>query len=121
MENPRPIDEEEADLMDPASWEEDSAEVRKPVKKPRAVVSVAFQSADFEIVATKAREQGKTVSGFIREAALSQAENRVTSIHWSATSYVISMQGTMFPTTHIHAPAVNMESSPRDGSGLAVS
>ncbi len=90
--------------MNPASWDDDP-EVRQPVKKPRAVVSVAFPSADFELVAAKARENGVTVSGYIREAAVAQATNPVISVGWSATHSVFSTQGSVFPTTLIDAPA----------------
>ena len=109
MEHARQTDREERELMDPESWDDDNVEVRQPVKKSRAVVSVAFAATDFELVAAKALEQGTTVSGYVREAALAQAKNRVTSILWSTTDLVFSMQGSTFPTTHINAPAVGVE------------
>lgn len=105
MRNSRPVDSEEEELMDPASWDDDTAEVRKPVKKPRAVVSVAFPATDFELVAAKAREGGLTVSGYIRQAAVARATNPVLTVGWSATHSVFTTQGPAFPTTLIDAPA----------------
>lgn len=105
MRNSRPVDREEEELMDPESWDDDAPEVRQPVKKPRAVVSVAFPAADFELVAAKARENGATVSGYIRQAAVAQARSPVMSVGWSATYSVFSTQGSVFPTTLIDAPA----------------
>ena len=109
MLSSRPVDREEEELMDPGSWDDDSLEVRRPVKKPRAIVSVAFPSADFELIVAKAREQGATVSGYIRQAALSQAKSSVTSVSWSATHPVHSAQGSVFATTLIDAPAEQVE------------
>ena len=105
MRNSRPVDREEEELMDPSSWDDDTAEVRQPVRKPRAVVSVAFPSVDFELVAAKAREEGVTVSGYIRQAAVAQASNTVVSVGWSATHSVFTAQGPVFPATLVNAPA----------------
>ena len=105
MRSSRPVDREEEELMDPASWDDASLEVRQPTKKPRAVVSVAFPSADFDLISAKAREQGETVSGYIRTAALEHAKSPVTSIVWSATGSVFSIHGSPFPTTHSDFPA----------------
>ena len=103
MRSSRPVDKEEEELMDPESWDDDSLVVRQPTKKPRAVVSVAFPSADFELVSAKAREQGVTVSGYIRRAE--RAKSLVTSVVWSATGSVFSAHGSPFPTTHSDVPA----------------
>ena len=105
MRSSRPVDKEEEELMDPESWDDDSLVVRQPTKKPRAIVSVAFPSADFELVSAKAREQGATVSGYIRTAALEHAKSPVTSVVWSATGSVFSTHGSPFPTTHSDVPA----------------
>ena len=101
-----PLDKEEEELMDPDTWDGGSVEVRKPVKKPRAVVSVAFPASDFELVAAKAREQGKTVSAFVREAALSRSERPAASISWSTTAPFVATQGSTLPTTRVTAQAV---------------
>ena len=58
MLNSRPVDREEEELMDPGSWDDESLEVRRPVKKPRAIVSVAFPSADFDLIVAKAVSKG---------------------------------------------------------------
>ena len=109
MRSNMPVDKEEEELMDPESWDDESLEVRQPAKKPRAVVSVAFPSADFELVSAKAREQGATVSGYIRKAALDQAKSPVTSVSWSGTYPVFSTHGALFPTTLKDAPAESVE------------
>ena len=108
MRNNRPVDKEEEELMDPASWDDDSLAVRQPTKKPRAVVSVAFPSADFELISAKAREKGETVSGYIRTAALEHAKSPVTSVMWSGTGSVFSTHGSPFPTTQSDVPAESL-------------
>ena len=45
----------------------------KPTRKPRAIVSVPFDRADFEAVSLAAERAGLTTSRFIREAALALA------------------------------------------------
>ena len=111
MENSGPVDREEEELMDSESWDDDSLEVKQPVKKPRAVVSVAFPSKEFELIAAKAREQGETVSGYIRAAALAQSKSSLTSIVWSTTGSVFSTQGSVLPVTLIDAPAEELKIS----------
>ena len=57
-------------LEDPEQWDWEHAEVHLPVKSPRVVLSVAFPSQHFEIVARCAEQMGKKLSEFVREAAL---------------------------------------------------
>ena len=77
-------DKELEELMNPDSWDDSKLEILEPARRPRAVVSVAFQRDDFELVARQARRSGMTTSGFIREAALNVAKASTTaaSIQW---------------------------------------
>ena len=61
-------------LQNPNNWDFENAEKRPGVKKPRAVVSVAFSREDFERVAEHAEHLGMKISEFIRNAALEQVE-----------------------------------------------
>jgi hypothetical protein len=60
-------------LADPDTWDWDSAELHQPVRNPRAVVRLAFKSAEFAELAAAAREAGIPLTDFIRAAALAQA------------------------------------------------
>ncbi len=40
------------------------------MKNRRTIVSIAFPSEDFKVIAQAAREQGKTVSAYIRDRAM---------------------------------------------------
>ena len=55
-------------------WDLAGAVTQPPVKNRRSVVSVAFPSEQFQAVARAAREQGKKLSAFIREAAMRAVE-----------------------------------------------
>jgi len=70
---PRPTDEE---LQDESFWDWESATWQPPVVNPRAVVSVSFPSADFQVVARAAEAAGLKLSEFIREAAIAAAGGR---------------------------------------------
>lgn len=63
-------DKELEELQNADNWDFDTAEIRQPVKHPRAVVSVAFQREDFERVATLAQRHNMRMSEYIRKAAL---------------------------------------------------
>jgi uncharacterized protein (DUF1778 family) len=67
-------------LQSEGNWDYDRAE-RRPGRKPRAVVSVAFSREDFERVASAAEQSGMKVSEFIREAALSRSRGGLTEAH----------------------------------------
>lgn len=71
------MDDEE--LQEAQQWDWDTTETHTPAKPPRAVVSVAFSRADFERLAAYAHQEGRTVSGAIREAALEKIAG--THIH----------------------------------------
>lgn len=60
-------------LENPENWDFERAEERQPSRSARAVVSVAFPRDDFTIVSEAARESGKKLSEFVREAAVDRA------------------------------------------------
>lgn len=78
-------DKERKELQSPQSWDWERAESRPPRKKPRAVVSVAFNRNDFETVANFAERAGMKVSEFIRSAAMGCAEGKVVVFMTSGT------------------------------------
>jgi hypothetical protein len=69
-------DKEQEKLKDPKTWDWERAETRPGRKKPRAVVSVAFNRDDFETVALVAERAQMRLSEFIRSAALGCAEGK---------------------------------------------
>ncbi len=71
-------DDELRRLQDDDEWDAESAVYQPPRKTRRAVVSVAFPSADFQLVATVARAAGQPTSQFIREAAVERARRAST-------------------------------------------
>jgi hypothetical protein len=64
-------------LSDPEEWDFDAAEGRQPVRRARAIVSVAFAADDFDLVNGAARARGLRTSEFIRESALRAARGGV--------------------------------------------
>ena len=68
------------DLSQRDEWDLDGAEVRKPVKKSRAVVSVAFSPDDFAAVSHAAKQEGTPISTYIRRASLSTASGVVAEV-----------------------------------------
>ena len=71
-------------LQNPENWDVDQAAVRPGTKKARAVVSVAFNRYDFELVVGAAQRSQVKTSEFIREAALDRASTlpKVTDFRW---------------------------------------
>ncbi len=57
-------------LESPEQWDLEHAELHPPVKNARVILSVAFPSQHFQIVARCAEQMGKKLSEFVREAAL---------------------------------------------------
>ena len=76
-------------LQNPEEWNFESAEVVEEKPKPsRSIVSVPFSNSDFQLVATRARLEGKKTATFIREAALDRARKpaQVTNLQMTGTS-----------------------------------
>lgn len=84
---------EEKELQNSETWDFGQAVVSPGIRKPRAVVSVAFSRDEFEQVAKAARQKEMKTSEFIRSAALATAKEatRVTSLGWAG----ISLAGTI--------------------------
>ena len=67
------MQEEEQVLSNVETWDIDQVVVSPGVQKPRAVVSVSFNRADFERVAHAAHRSDMKTSEFIRTASLEKA------------------------------------------------
>lgn len=70
----------EEDLQNADNWDLEHAEKRPPVKKARAVVSVAFSADDFDRVAEVAERIGMKTSEFIREATLNLVHGSLSHV-----------------------------------------
>ena len=70
-------DKEREELQNQESRDWERAQARPGRKKPRAVVSVAFNRDDFETVAAFAERAGMKLSEFIRSAAIGCAEGKM--------------------------------------------
>jgi len=79
-------DKEREELQNPESWDWARAESRPGRKKPRAVVSVAFNREDFETVAASAERAGVKLSQFIRSAAIGCAEGKMLVVFLTSGS-----------------------------------
>lgn len=66
----------EAAMNDPSEWGEPLPEPKKRSEKRRrsAMFSIRFTSEELEVVADLAKFHNKTVSGFIRELVLAEAQ-----------------------------------------------
>ena len=67
------MQEQEQVLRNAETWDIDQAVVSRGPQKPRAVVSVSFNRADFERVAHAAHRSDMKTSEFIRTASLEKA------------------------------------------------
>ena len=74
----------EGSLENPEEWDWDKSESRPPVTNRRVVLSVAFNSPDFQLVSSYASKIGKKTSEFVREAAL----NAVAADHPTIVPFV---------------------------------
>jgi hypothetical protein len=79
-------DREREELHNPESWDWERAQSRPGRKKPRAVVSVAFNRDDFETVSAFAERAGMKLSEFIRSAALGCAEGKTLVVFLTSGS-----------------------------------
>jgi hypothetical protein len=79
-------DKEREELQNPESWDWERGESRPGRKKPRAVVSVAFNRDDFETVAAFAERAGMKLSQFIRSAAIGCAEGKMLVVFLTSGS-----------------------------------
>ena len=65
---------QDEDLQRAENWDFDRAEQKPGRRDRRAVVSVAFNRDDFELVTEYAEETGRKLSGLLREAILNQID-----------------------------------------------
>jgi hypothetical protein len=79
-------DKEREELQNQESRDWERAESRPGRKKPRAVVSVAFNREDFEAVAAFAERAGMKLSQFIRSAAIGCAEGNIPVVFLTSGS-----------------------------------
>ena len=79
-------DKERGELQSPETWNWERGEIRPGRKKPRAVVSVAFNRDDFETVAAFAERAGMKLSQFIRSAAIGCAEGKMMVVFLTSGS-----------------------------------
>lgn len=79
-------DKQQEELENPKTWDWERGETRPGRKKPRAVVSVAFNHDDFETVALFAERTQMRLSEFIRSAALGCAEGKNLLVFVTASS-----------------------------------
>jgi hypothetical protein len=93
-----------ANLESESEWDYDSAQRVAPVRKARAVVSVAFGRDDLEIVAADAQRLGLKLSAYIRTASIDKASRNphVTSIRWfGATTGSFAVSVELGPDTRV--------------------
>ena len=68
-----PLNDEERELMDPNTWDWESAEERPPVANPGIVLEIRFSREEIRCVATAAFEAGVSVDAFVTRAVLACA------------------------------------------------
>ena len=93
------------------SWDLDNAELKRPVSRPRAVVSVSFARDEFEKVEAMAKSQGQRVSTYIRETALGIQRG-------SETTAASITSGTFYGNVNLttpHRPSLTMKTSVPSG------
>ena len=75
-------EDEMREMQDPSTWEftPDEGAAKPRLRKPRAIVSVAFQRADFERVELYAEAHELKVSELIRQATLSYIDSASTNV-----------------------------------------
>lgn len=88
----------ECDLERAATWDYQQAEVKQPMKNPRAVVSVALSHDDFSRISAHAQRAGKKTSQFIREAAL----EKVAGTCKPSVAYVVDSTGILWVPGQMH-------------------
>ena len=76
--------DESIDLEASENWDLEAAQPVRRTKPARAVVSVAFQRADFELVSESAEREGMRTSEFIRIAALEKSRPGGSKVEFQA-------------------------------------
>lgn len=68
-----PLNDEERELMDPETWDWESAEERPPVANPGIVLEIRFSHDEIQRVTAAASAAGVPVDTFVTRAALTCA------------------------------------------------
>jgi Protein of unknown function (DUF1778) len=68
-----PLDEEERELMDPATWDWEGAEVVLPDPSPYTITELHLSRDELALLDRAAITEGMTVSAFLKHAALERA------------------------------------------------
>ena len=74
-----PLDDEEQILMDPETWDWDTAEELEPVANPGIVVAVRLSLEEVGPIERAARAEGATLNEFLKRSALARAMHRAPS------------------------------------------
>lgn len=109
-------DDELRALEHPDEWDFEHAARRPGVKRPRAVVSVAFGRRDFERVSAYAERSQKRTSAFLREAALDKAasaQHHAVLLAVTASASVTLVTHTPVPTTRLSGTGAQLQSDSR--------
>ena len=105
------ITKTDRELESAEEWDLENAELVRPEKKARAVVSVAFSRADHDRVAKSAEELGTKISTYIRQAALEKAsgQTKARTSNWTVGSPSGSVMITAEPTSGTRGAPVTQE------------
>lgn len=68
-----PLDDEERELMDPETWDWDSAEVLPPVPASSTITEIHLSREELALVDRAAQAEGMTLAAYLRHAALERA------------------------------------------------
>ena len=85
---------DDADLQAPEQWDFAHPKRRRPVKKTRAIVSVAFSHEEFETVCQLAEARGMYTSELIRKAALGLVGGTLCNLTTSSNLTYFSLRRT---------------------------
>ena len=66
----------EAELMEPSTWDMESAVSNPPLKAHESVISVKFNCTEFSEIASAARENGLPIVQYIRLSALARSRGQ---------------------------------------------
>lgn len=65
-----PLDDEERELMDPATWDWDSIEELPPTPHPSAVLPIRFSLEEISRVGRAADAEGITIYEYVKQSTL---------------------------------------------------
>lgn len=74
-----PLDDEERELMNPARWDWEHAEVGVPVSDPRIVLEIEITGREIARLEAAAQARSMSVHRFVKHAALACAAHDATN------------------------------------------